>query len=331
MKKLLLLSVLSIVLLFAGCKSGVSDDTYQPTKQVAAVTADVYESAAPEPSASPETNVSPEVTEVSIVDKFGTEIVIKQIPEKVICFSPEFVEIMVALGVGNTLIGRSSYSDYPAEVLSVPDMGDLFNLNLETIVEAKPDLILLSSMADEAMVKSLTDQGLQVVTLDADTNVEGVYTYINTLGTIFRVDEQANKMVEDMKAQISEIQSKVEGLEKPSVYFIVSAGEYTSTATPDTFINGLMELAGGENIASDGSNWMYSVEKIIEKDPEIMICSNLWDTKNTVMGLEGYKDLTAVKEGRLYEVDENIFYRQGPRLVEAIQALAEIFHPEAMK
>ncbi len=266
---------------------------------------------------------------LTVTDKFGKEVVIESRPQRVISFSPEDVEILYTLGAADALIGRSTYCDYPEEALAVQDMGDLFNFNVETVVAATPDLVLLSSMADESLVQSLNEKGLNVLVMDMDTTLEGTYAYIQTLGLIFDVQVEAADLVTDMKARIQTVNDKVRDLEKPAVYFAVSVGEFDSAATGDTFINGMIELAGGENIAADGTGWMYTVEQVVEKDPDLLICSKLYDFKAQIQAAEGYKELRAVKEDQIYEVDENIFYRQGPRIVEAVETLAKIFHPEA--
>lgn len=266
---------------------------------------------------------------MTITDKFGNGITISEQPKRVISFSPELVEIMYELDIDNTLIGRSIYCDYPEEAKNIPDMGDLFNINIESIVESNPDLILLSSMAGEEIVKALQDQGLTVLILDFDTTVEGTYEYIQAIGKVFNIEARSNTLINRMKQDVQSIIEKIQDLNKPSAYFIIGFGEYDSTATGDTYIGELMEMAGGINAASDGSNWMYSIEQLVDKDPYILICSKYYDSKNQIMSLDGYRELTAVKENRLYEVDENIFYRQGPRMVEAIRILAQLFHPEA--
>lgn len=328
MKKLKVLAVIILGLFFmTGCNKA-QDDAY--TGDQTEVTTEITTEVATEVTTEVATEVITEVAyPLTIVDKFGKDIVIEKEPQKIISFSPELVEIMYAINVGDKLIGRSQYCDFPAEAAQVPDMGDLFNLNIETIVEASPDLVLLSSMTSEDVVNSLTTQGIKVLTLDADTDVEGVYSYIHDLGLVLNRVDAADQLTKQMKDEIGQVVAKIEGLKKPTAYFVVGIGEYDSAATGDTFIGELMELAGAENAAADGTGWMYSVEQLVVKNPDILICSSLWDTKATIIAEEGYKDLSAVKEGRLYEVDENVFYRQGPRMVEAIKVLAQIFHPEA--
>lgn len=333
-KYVVILLMLLTMFTFVGCKSDkekADSDVYPNTSEKSsdsdvqkedAETADTNELQGKSPNS---------IYPIEIEDKFGNIVIVEKAPERVICFSPELVEIMGELGVLNTLIGRSTYCDYPQEVTQVTDMGDLFNLNMETIVSSEPDLILLSSMAGEDLVKSLTDQGLTVIVLDADISLDGVYSYISTLGKIFDVEGKSTALINSMKTQIEDISKKVESLEKPSLYYAVYVGEYTSAATGDTFIHNIIEAAGGINAAADGVNWMYTVEAVVEKDPDIIVCSMYWDAKNFIQTTEGYKDLTAVKNGKVFEIDENIFNRQGPRVVEAIETLARIMHPEAFE
>lgn len=269
---------------------------------------------------------------MTLTDKFGNEIAIDNVPETVISMSPEITEIIFAIGGNEKLIGRSSYCDFPAETADVVDYGSLFDLNVESIVEAAPDVIFLSSMASEELAANLMEQGLTVVTIDKDSSLEGTYDYINLVGQIFDMEDAASELVEGIKTQISDVESKVEGLDKPTVYHVVYADEtYNSGATGDTFIHDMIGSAGGENVAADGTDWQYTVEKLVEKDPYIVTCSMYWDTKSMIEGLAGYSDLTAVIEGRLMEVDENIFSRQGPRVGDAVEALAKIYHPEAFE
>ena len=89
--------------------------------------------------------------------------------------------------------------------------------------------------------------------------------------------------------------------------------------------------AGGHNVAEDGTDWSYSVETLVEQNPHMIFCSGKDGSKTKIQGLEGYKDLTAVIEGRLYEVDPDIFSRQGPRIGDAIEVIAGLMHPDAFK
>lgn len=291
-----------------------TDVSEEPTEQTTEQAAD--ESA--------ETSAYP----VEFTDKFGNQVTIEKTPERVVCYSPELTEILYALDLGDSLIGRSTYCDYPQEAQSVPEMGDMFNLNVETLVDENPDLVLVSSMNDEASIATLIENGITVLALDADTTVEGVYSYIEAVGDVFGVPDQAQALCDEIKEQIQAVENRIAGQDKPTAYFVVSYGEYDSTATGDTFLGDIMELAGSINVAAEGKDWMFTTEQLVEADPDILICGSSGDAKAGIMEAAGYKDLRAVVDGNLYEVDENIFFRQGPRIGQAVEILAEIFHPE---
>ena len=116
------------------------------------------------------------------------------------------------------------------------------------------------------------------------------------------------------------------------MYYVVGFGKSGDfTAGKDTFIGNMIEIAGGKNAADDAIGWKYSVEKLVEKDPDVLICSKFFDTKKGIEATTGYKDLKAVKNGNLLEVDDNTITRQGPRLAEGLEAMAKLIHPELFK
>jgi len=267
---------------------------------------------------------------LTIIDKYDDSVVIETAPTTIMSLSPEITEIIFALNAGELMIGRSTYCNYPIETEGIQDFGTLFDLNVESIVEANPDVLFLSSMASEDLASNLKNQGITVVILDKDSSLEGTYAYYQAVGQVINRSDEAKLLEEKVQAQIEEVKAAVEGLNPPTVYYVVHAAEgVDTTATGETFVHDMITLAGGDNVAKDGSDWMYSLEKIVEKNPYIMLCSKYWDTKASIVKLEGYKDLEAIQEDRLYEVDENMIIRQGPRIGDAIEAMAHIFHPEA--
>ena len=133
-----------------------------------------------------------------------------------------------------------------------------------------------------------------------------------------------------MKTTVNSVINAVKGKEKPSVYYVIGFGEYGDfTAGGDTFIHQIITMAGGNNIASDIEGWSFSLEMIVDSDPDILVCSKFWDSKESILITNGYKDLKAVQNGSLFEIDNNMLDRQGPRLAEGLKALAKIIHPDA--
>jgi len=343
-KIILMLSLLLCISLLAGCKSSTADDTYgadAASSDVVAVTSDESDESAETAETTEETqtdavedvvesdtsvDAGASVYPFEFVDKFGNTITIQQEPMAIVSFSPEITETLFALGEGPQVIGRSSYCDYPSEVAQVKDMGSLFDFSLETVLEVKPDLVFLSSMVSEDIYKSLVDNGIAVAVFDTDQTLQSTKSLIETIGNIVNKKSEALQVTNSIQAALDDIATRAKDREKKSVYYAVSVGEYTSAATGDTFIGDIINAIGATNAAADGTDWMYTVEQLVEKNPDFVICSQLWDTKATILTLDGYKDLTAVKEGRLMEVDENIFSRQGPRVVDALYTLETIIY-----
>lgn len=261
-------------------------------------------------------------------DSNGKEVVIDKEPQSIISVAPSITEFIYALGKDDRLIARTDYCDYPQEVAQVESIGSLTEPNIEKIIELNPDIVIASTHFQDDVAKKLDDLGINVVVLyDAD-NFDGVYELIGTLGNILNASDKANELVGEMKTKIENIQEKVQDEETPSMYYVVGFGQYGDyTATGETFIGTMIDIAGGDNIAKDATGWAYSLEKIIEKDPEYIVITDRHGMKDQFMIEAGYKELTAVKNNKVIEVDENLLSRQGPRLAEGIEVLAKILHP----
>ncbi|GMQ58480.1 ABC transporter substrate-binding protein [Vallitalea sediminicola] len=279
-----------------------------------------------------DTSSESDIYPLTITDKYGKEITIEKEPKTVVSISPEFTETIFALGAGDKIIGRTDFCDYPSEVANIESIGGLEEFNIEKVVDLNPDVVVTSAHVKDDAVAKLQEQGITVLSLSWNESFEGVYGYINTLGEVLNKKEEADEVVTSMKDKVTEIKKAIEKEERPTTYFVVGYGEGGDfTATGDTFLGEVMDMAGADNIAKDATGWAYSIEQIVDNDPQIVICSDKNDVKTKLKSLEGYKDLTAVKEGKLYETDENLFFRQGPRIIDGLINLVKIIHPDAIK
>lgn len=269
---------------------------------------------------------------LEITDSKGRVVTIENEPETIVSLAPSITETLYAIGAKDKLVARTDYCNYPEEALDLVSVGSLSDPNIEAIIALEPDLIIASTHFTEEVLAKLEEAELNVVVLAAQESFDGVYEIILSAGEIVNLKENSLTIVEDMKNEVNEVITLLEGVEKKSVYYVVGYGEYGDyTATGDTFIHEMLEMAGGNNIASDGTSWSYNLESIIEKDPEVIICSESWDTKAGIEATEGYKDLTAVKLGNLLEVNQDLLSRQGPRLAEGLRAIAELLHGDVFK
>lgn len=269
---------------------------------------------------------------MTVTDSYNRQVKIDKEPEKIISIAPNITEIVFALDRSSKLIGRSEYCDYPEEVKKVASIGSLKDPSIEKIVELKPDLVIASTHFKKEVVQKLEELGIKVVVFYGQESFEGVYATIEKVSMVLNAKDNAQKLVSEMKMEVQDVLDKVKDKPCPSIYYVVSFGKTGDyTAGKDTFIGQMIGMAGGKNAADDVQGWAYSLEKLTEKKPDIIICSKYYNSKQGIENANGYKDLAAVKNGKLYEIDNNLLDRQGTRLADGLTELARIIHPEAFK
>ncbi|MCG0278280.1 MAG: cobalamin-binding protein [Thermanaeromonas sp.] len=271
---------------------------------------------------------------LTVTDGMGREVTLKARPERLVSLSPGNTEILFALGLGGKVVGVDDYSDYPPEAVDIPKIGGFSNPNVEKIVALKPDLVLATNMHEEA-VRRLEEIGIPVAVVSPKT-VEGILDSIEWIGKLTGASEDASRLVADLRERLEKVKAVVEKIpldKRPWVYYEVYS-DPLMTAGPQTFIGQLIELAGGRNIAYDAQTDYpeFSAETVIERNPDVIIFPQWHGSESlTVERLKsrsGWQEIKAVKNNRVFGVDANIVSRPGPRVVDALELLAEIIHPE---
>jgi len=265
---------------------------------------------------------------LKITDSYDRTVTLEKEPKRVVSVAPNITEIIYALGKGNTLVGRTDFCNYPAEAAKVSSVGGMQDANIEKIVALKPDVVIAASFFTKEMVQKLEKLNVKVVALYGPESFEGAYDVISKVGKILNVDSKANEVIQTMKNKVESVEKRVKGLDKPSIYYVIGfgkSGDYT--AGKDTFIGQMIEMAGGKNAAEDVKGWQYSLERLVKNNPDMMVCARDNFTKNGLIAADGYKQLKAVKEGRIFEVDGDAISRPGPRLADALVELSNIIHP----
>lgn len=269
---------------------------------------------------------------VTITDSNGRKITLDKEPNRIVSVAPNITEIIFALGKEKKLVGRTDYCDYPLAAKKITSIGSLEQPNIEKIAELKPDLVIASTHFSEESIKKLEELNIKVAVLYGSDNFNGAYETISKVGQLIYSSSKAEQIVSDMKKKVQNVVNKVKNSKKPTVYYVIGYGQSGDyTAGKDTFISQMIEMAGGKNSADDVTGWKYSIEKLVQNNPNILICSKFYNSKEGIKNTNGYKNLTAVKNNKLYEIDDNIITRQGPRLADGLEALAKTIHPEAFK
>lgn len=270
----------------------------------------------------------------TFTDDMGRAVVIDQMPQRLVSFGPSITEILFALGLEEKIVGVSNYCDYPEAAKLKTKVGDAFNPSLEKIVELEPDLVL--TVKQEQLNSELENLGITFMVLDPK-DIDGILGDIELVGEITGTEKEAKKLTKDMQDSISQVADLMEGVSKVSVFFIIDATDTTLpwTAGSGSFIDALITMAGGENIAggTQGAWVQFSLEQIVSSDPEVIIIQTMTGGVPTISKeeLEAHPvwgEMTAVKQGNIRFINGDLVSRPGPRIVQGLAEMARIIHPE---
>ena len=266
---------------------------------------------------------------ITVADDSGHQATLAQPAARVVSLAPANTEIAFALGAGSKLVAGTSYDDYPAAAKALPKIGDFQSPSVEKIVAFKPDLVLATGGIQSGLRSQLEKLGVKVFVVNPST-LDGVYSDMTALGKLLGVSGNATTVVDAMKQRAAAVEQKVAGLAKPAV-FVEIYSKPLMTAGTGTFIDNLVTLAGGTNIGdAAGSGYpSFSEEVLLKDNPDVYIATTgSMASPGQIAKRSGYSGLKAVKDGRVYVIDDNLLVRPGPRLVDGLEQLAQMIHPE---
>jgi len=250
------------------------------------------------------------------------------LPKRVISLSPGITENIFALGGKDLLVGRTSFSKYPKEVENIDIVGTMFEPNLEIILNKNPDIVIAETHFREKLMTTLNSLNIAAIKHNTPRNILEIYRNITNLGVLIGRRLEARGLNASLKDKVHYTQYILRDQKIPKVYYVLDSGKTDITPGGDTFINSLIELSGGENIAKEKTGWRYSLEELILNNPNI-IFGNQRSINNMLME-ENYHFLSAIKNKNYYIInDDSIFNLPGPRaLTEGIYEMVKIFHPK---
>ena len=289
-----------------------------------------------EPELAPEGSSSVEFSAVELGDSVGRNVLISAQPARIVSLAPSITESLYAIGAGDLLVARTEFCDYPEQALELPTIGGFSasTISVEAITDLEPDLVIGGSSYQAELIEALENAGIQVIILEPNS-LEEINESLLTLGAITGHTQDAEDLLRSMKARVDAVTTIVADIpedQRVSVFYEVWNDPYMTT-TDRTFIGELINQAGGVNIFADIDEEYPSIssEEIIEKDPQVILGpSNHGDqlTSEMIVAREGWGDLSAVKNGRIAIIDGNIVSRAGPRVVEALEAIAQALYPD---
>ena len=270
-------------------------------------------------------------------DDIGRTVQINEIPQRIISLSPSNTEMVYALGLQDKLVGVTSYDNYPPEAKNKTVVSDFSTIDMEKIVNAKPDIVLADSIQQKDTIPALEKMGITVYAM-TPTSMDGVFNDLKVLGQITGKIKEADMQVASLTARVQAVTDKTAKLtatEKPRVLF-VTWYDPIWTAGSDTMIQSMIDRAGGINIAADLNGYAtISLESVIQRNPQVIIVTNSMGDQHTVLDYikanDQFKATDAVKNGKVYEIDADIFGRTTPRIVDGLETLMKLLHPELEK
>jgi iron complex transport system substrate-binding protein len=264
----------------------------------------------------------------------GKRITFDEAPTRIVSLSPGATEILYALGAESALVAVDHQADFPEAAANFATKVDAFEPNVEAIAALDPDLVVVATDSG-GIVGALGSLGIRTLFIDLNTDittVEDVLGQISIYGRITGKTAEASRLIASLQERVEAVEERAANVSpSPKVYHELDSTFYS--ASDQSFIGDLYRLLNAENIAGDGGGSPYpqlTQEAIIAANPTIIVLADeeFGVTVDSVKARPGWNAIDAVQNDRIYGVDPDIISRPGPRIVDALEMLADRFYPE---
>jgi iron complex transport system substrate-binding protein len=264
-----------------------------------------------------------------IRDDFGDTLVFARAPQRIVSLNPATTELFFALGAGGRLVGRTRYDLYPAAALAVPDLGNGMRPNLEVVLGARPDLVVLyASNENRDAATRLRAAGVPTLTLRIDS-IAQFRRAVVTLGRVLGDTMAARTLVDSVDRTLARVRAATQGAVRPATFWKAWDSPVIAIGG-GSFLTELVDIAGGRNIYGDDPrpSLDVTIEDVVRRDPDIVLAGP--ESAARMRAAPAWRALRAVREGRVLIVDTTLVGRPGVRLGEAAVSLARLLHPGSL-
>jgi len=257
--------------------------------------------------------------------------------QRIVSLAPSMTEVLFAIGAGDRVVGVTIFDDYPEEVKDIPKVGDLSNPNIEKILELKPDLVLGISNLHERLLRRLESLGIHCYSLKLYESLDELYSCIESLGKLTGKVAEAKDLIEKLKKGFAALSEKGKSLRRHPKVFIVIWDSPLATVSQRSYINELIEMAGGKNVVSDSKVYfpVYNVEYLIKSPPDIVVVvggkGGMGISKERFLRSLEERGIMLLDKESVYEIDGDLLFRLSPRVIEGANRLYEVFKRWAEK
>ncbi|MBN1613954.1 MAG: cobalamin-binding protein [Deltaproteobacteria bacterium] len=268
-----------------------------------------------------------------VTDEIGRKVAVPGRPERIVSLAPSITETLFALGLDRCIVGVTNYCNYPEGAKGIPRVGGFINLSLERIAALQPDLIIATADGNrKETVRQLQNLGFEVYVVNP-SNIDEIFISIQGIGRITGRTEASESLVAKLKQRVNTVIQRTARLPKPRVFFQVGSDPIVTVGS-DTFLDELIALAGGVNVGhGQGIKYpRYSIEGVIASAPDIIVVAPMdkrsKDFHRIKKGWQRWRSIPAVANGRIFRIDPDRVNRSSPRIVDALEELSRMFHPE---
>ena len=280
-----------------------------------------------------------EAAGITLTDGLGREVKLEGPAQRIVSLAPSITEFLFAVGAGSQTVGRDDASNFPEAALNVTSIGTTYgDLNTEAIVALTPDLVIAAQANTPEQVKSLEDLGITVYYLKDPVTFAELYEQVEFFGQLTGHEEEASALAESLAARVDAVTAAVANVtEKPKVFYEIDGTDASKpwTTGPGTFIDTMINMAGGVNVGGvlSAPYAQISAEEIVSQNPDIIVLGDaaFGVTSESVAARAGWGEITAVKDGSIFPFDDSLASRPGPRLVDGLEQLAKLLHPDLFK
>lgn len=268
-------------------------------------------------------------------DALGREISVPAPPKRLIALAPNLTEILYALGLGERVVGVTNHCNYPPEASLKPKVGSYIHLNVEKIISLAPDLVIGTVDGNERNVLDLLQQARIKVFFVNPRNVRQAIETISTVGLVCGLPETARYLSDQLTTRVDRILEATAGREKPLVFLQINI-QPIMTVNRNTVHHDLIHLAGGDNMTADEpvTYPRISLEEVIRRKPEVILVSSMEREGRFEKARQDWLQWTsipAVQKGRVHLIDSDVIDRPSPRVVDGLEIMAKLLHPEVFK
>ena len=261
---------------------------------------------------------------VVVKDDLGREVRLPQRIGSAVSLAPSATEMLFAAGAGDRIVGVTTYCNYPEAAKSIEKVGDTQTPNIERIIALKPDVVFVSTASQlETFMQTLVQQKIAVYVTDPK-GIDGVAGNLRVLGRLFGTEEQTGRLADELRNRAIHVYENVNGQPRPKVFVQISK-EPLFTIGSDAFLTDVIARAGGESVTKDVPSGFpkLSKETASAMNPDVIILSDSEDNREPN---DVFRGSPAVVNGRVYKINADIISRPGPRLVDALEQIADFLH-----